>query len=182
MPGMMGGGGMGGGGMMGGSGAVGKYQVDEADRMRMAIVELAPKVLAEDKTPQTQSILKKLEQPISMNFPNETPLEDVLKYIKSATQGPNDSGVPIYVDPLGLKEVEKTLTSAVAINLEEVPLKMSFRLLLKQLGLAYCVRDGLIIVSSVRGVHQELMEAAAGTGWTVGGIPIPSQLGGGGFR
>ena len=46
-----------------------------------------------------RAVLAKLEQPVSMSFANETPLEDVLKYIKSATQGPNDTGIPIYIDP-----------------------------------------------------------------------------------
>ena len=36
-----------------------------------------------------------------MNFPNPTPLEDVLKYIQQATAGPNGEGIPIYVDPVG---------------------------------------------------------------------------------
>ena len=53
-----------------------------------------------------------------MSFPNETPLEDVLKYIKQATQDANYSGIPIYVDPLGLQEADKTLTSPVSIDLE----------------------------------------------------------------
>ena len=52
-----------------------------------------------DRDPKTTPILAKLDEPISMSFANETPLEDVLKYIKSATQGPNDTGIPIYVDP-----------------------------------------------------------------------------------
>jgi hypothetical protein len=35
------------------------------------------------------------------------------------------------------------------------------RLMLKQLGLAYCVRDGVLIISSVEGVREELAEAAS---------------------
>ncbi len=42
-----------------------------------------------------------------MSFPNETPLEDLLKYIKQATTGPNYSGIPRYVDPTGLQEAGK---------------------------------------------------------------------------
>ena len=53
-----------------------------------------------------------------------------------------------------------TPESTVVIDLEGVPLKTSLRLILKQLGLAYCVRDGVIIISSVRGVREELAEAA----------------------
>ena len=83
-----------------------------------------------------------------MSFANETPLEDVLKYIKSATQGPNDTGIPIYVDPVGLQEAEKTMTSPVTLDLEGVPLKTTLRLLLKQLGLTYTVKDGLLTITS----------------------------------
>jgi hypothetical protein len=31
--------------------------------------------------------------------------------------------------------------------------------MLKQLGLAYCVRDGVLIISSLEGIHNELIEA-----------------------
>ncbi len=101
-----------------------------------------------DRDPKTKSILAKLDEPISMTFANETPLEDVLKYIKSATQGPNDTGIPIYVDPVGLQEAEKTMTSPVTLDLEGVPLKTTLRLLLKQLGLTYTVKDGLLTITS----------------------------------
>ena len=47
-----------------------------------------------DRDPKTKQILEKLDEPISMSFANETPLEDVLKYIKQATQGANDYGHP----------------------------------------------------------------------------------------
>ena len=101
-----------------------------------------------DRDPKTKGIIAKLDEPISMNFANETPLEDVLKYIKSATQGPNDSGIPIYVDPVGLQEAEKTLTSPITLDLEGVPLKTTLRLMLKQLGLTYTVKDGLLTITS----------------------------------
>ena len=101
-----------------------------------------------DRDLKTKGILAKLEEPVSMSFPNETPLEDVLKYIRSATQGPNDAGIPIYVDPVGLQEVEKTLQSPIQLDLEGVPLKTTLRLLLKQLGLTYTVKDGLLMITS----------------------------------
>ena len=101
-----------------------------------------------DRDPKTKSILAKLNEPVSMNFKNETPLEDVLNYIKNATQGPNDSGIPIYVDPVGLQEAEKTMTSPVTLDLEGVPLKTTLRLLLKQLGLTFTVKDGMLTITS----------------------------------
>jgi hypothetical protein len=97
---------------------------------------------------RAHALLAKLEEPISMSFANETPLEDVLKYIKSATQGPDDTGLPIYVDPDGLQKAQKTMTSPVALDLEGVPLKTTLRLLLKQLGLSYSIKDGLLVITS----------------------------------
>ncbi len=98
--------------------------------------------------PKTKWIRQKLEEPVSMSFSNPTPLEDALKYIKSATQGPNDTGIPIYVDPVGLHEEKKTMTTPVTLDLEGVPLRITLRLLLKQLGLTYMVKDGLLQITS----------------------------------
>ena len=146
--------------MMGGMGwSVNPQKKENNNRLRLSIAGLAASVAEADESPKTKAILKKLDEPISMNFANETPLEDIIKYIKSATQGPTDTGIPIYVDPVGLKQADATLESAVTLDLEGVPLKTTLRLLLRQLNLAYCVKDGLLIISSVEGVFQELSEA-----------------------
>ena len=60
----------------------------------------------ETRIPRARPVLKKLEEPISMSFAEETPLEDVLKYIKQATTSKTYQGIPIYVDPKGLKEAD----------------------------------------------------------------------------
>jgi hypothetical protein len=97
---------------------------------------------------KSKAVLKRLEEPISMSFANPTPLEDVLKYVKSATQGPSDTGIPIYVDPQALEDSEKTITSEVTIDLEGVPLRITLHLLLKQLGLDYKVENGVLTIVS----------------------------------
>lgn len=155
------GGGGGGFGAGAGPGGGGFGLANDEYQRRLMIAEKAPRVAAEDPSPQTKEIMKKLETPIAMSFANETPFEDVLKYIKSATAGANDNGIPIYVDPVGLQDAEKTMTSPVILDLEGVPLKTTLRLMLKQLGLAYCVKDGLLIISTVKGIQQELEEAQA---------------------
>jgi hypothetical protein len=101
-------------------------------------------------------ILARLEEPVSMSFANETPLEDVLKYINAATTGPNDTGIQIYVDPVGLNEAEKTITSPVTLDVEGVPLRTTLRLMLNQLGLDYVVQDGLLKI----GVASTLSNSA----------------------
>jgi hypothetical protein len=94
------------------------------------------------------AILEKLDQPVPMKFAHETPFEDVLKYVKQATAGPDDHGIPIYVDPVALQQAEKTMTSPVTIDLEGVPLWTTLRLVLKQLGLGYTVEGGLLTIRS----------------------------------
>jgi hypothetical protein len=110
---------------------------------------------------KTQIMMKTLDQPLAMTFPNPTPLQDVLKYIKQALKDSHGNPIPIYIDPKGLEQAGFTLSSPVAIDLVGVPLKTSLRLILKQLDLAYCVRDGVLIISSVQGVREELAEAAS---------------------
>jgi hypothetical protein len=92
--------------------------------------------------------LAKLEEPIAMSFANGAPFEAVIKYIKSATTGPKHSGVAIYVDPVALKEVGKTMTSPVTLDVQGAPLRVTLGLLVKQLGLGYVVQDGLLKIGN----------------------------------
>ncbi len=100
-------------------------------------------------------IVAKLDEPISMSFNEETPLEDVLKYLRQATTSPTYSGIPIYVDPLDLLEADKTMTSTVRnMDLEGVPLSVTLGLLLKQLDLEYVVRDGMLKIGKASTVSS----------------------------
>ena len=107
------------------------------------------------RDPKTTRILAELDKPVSIPFAAETPLEDVIKYLKSATQSPGlEQGIPIYIDPVGLTEAEKTMASPITLNLEGVPLKRSLKLLLKQLELTYTVKDGLMTITSTTSKDQ----------------------------
>jgi RNA polymerase sigma factor (sigma-70 family) len=109
------------------------------------------------------AVLKTLDEPVAMQFVNETPLEDVLKYIKETTKSKGfPDGLPIYVDPVGLQEAEKTMTSPVQIDLNGVPLRRTLQLALRQLGLIYHVEDGMIYITSESSEH----------------IPLPPPMGG----
>ncbi len=88
--------------------------------------------------------------------------------------------MPIYLDPKGLDDADVKSESKVVIDLEGVPLKSTLRLILKQVRLAYCVRDGVIIISSVQGVREELAEAAReliGSGNEQIDIPLLHRMG-----
>jgi RNA polymerase sigma factor (sigma-70 family) len=127
--------------------------------LSLAIVSAATEFAICDKNPKSKQIHKKLDEPVSMSFNAETPLEDVLNYIKQATTTKTYGGIPIYVDPQGLAEADANMAGTVRLDLEGVPLKTTLRLLLKQLGLAYCVHDGLLFISSPHRVFEELRDA-----------------------
>ncbi len=161
MGGMGGGmGGMGGGmGGLGGGNRGGESPQGGSRQSRWSNAALGAELASRDTNPHSKAVSKKLEEPFAMSFSDETPLEDVLKYIRQATTTETYGGIPIYVDPKGLKDADVTLKSPVSFDLDGIPLKTSLRLILKQLGLAYCVRDGVLIISSVQGINDELREA-----------------------
>jgi hypothetical protein len=110
---------------------------------------------AADATPQTEKVLAKLEEPISMAFANRTSLNDVLTYIKQMTTAPPGiDGIPFFTDMRGLQDAGQSLTSTVSMDLDGVPLKTTLRLMLKQLGLAYVVKDGTVVISTDEGIWR----------------------------
>lgn len=89
-------------------------------------------------------ILKRLETILPIQFPDQAPLKDVLRYIQDATRDSRDECLPIQFDPEELKEVPSNVT----MDIDGVPLKTSLRLLLKQAGLTYTVKDGAVVITS----------------------------------
>ncbi|MEW4567161.1 hypothetical protein AB1L88_04775 [Tautonia sp. JC769] len=94
-----------------------------------------------------------LEEPLDLDFGEETPLSEVLEFVRDATVSPRfPEGVPIVVDELGLKMVERSLGSTTRLTLEGVPLKTTLRLLLDQIDLIYWLHpDGYLVVTADRG-------------------------------
>jgi hypothetical protein len=117
------------------------------DRILGALRPWFPPV-AKSLSGESARILEILDQPIPMQFTMETPLDDVLKYIQQATTTPTYPGIPIYVDPLGLQEAERSLNSTVQINLDRVPLHETLRLCLKQLDLGFGIKDGYLWITA----------------------------------
>ena len=106
---------------------------------------------------------EKLGKTINFSFALETPLEDVLRYIKKSTADDkaNQAGLSIYVDPIGLQEAEKTLTSPVTIDLEDVPVSLGLKLILRQLGMRYYVDPHGIVMIVSGGEEEQLSESPA---------------------
>ncbi len=94
---------------------------------------------------QTEKIFDTLDRTVEVRFPNETPLEEFLKFVQVQSQSPElPTGIPIYVDPVGLQEAEKTLQSPIILDVGSIPLRTSVKLALRQLGLVYRVKDGFM--------------------------------------
>ncbi len=101
--------------------------------------------------PKDAAIRAKLNEVINMNLPADTTLANLLKYVAESTQEEAAGlakGIPIYVDPQGLQDADKTMESTVSIRLDGIPLRVSLALALKQIGLRFRVEDGLLIVGS----------------------------------
>lgn len=110
-------------------------------------------------TLRTKAILVRLEEPIAMEFPKEVALEDVLDHIKrSARRGPNDPGIPIYIDPPALWRAGRTLSASVSMNEKAIPLKDALTRVLAPL--TYIVKDDVLIISDPWGIERERQEAA----------------------
>jgi hypothetical protein len=136
-------------------------------------------------SPRTKAILAKLDERVSMVFPNYTPLEKVLNYVKQATkEGPNDPGIPIYVDPVGLEQAEVPFFATVTINAKDVPLKVALAKVLEQHHLAYVVKDEFLLISSRDGIEKDLRErsvtvvlASPKTGAVLAALERPVPMG-----
>lgn len=91
-------------------------------------------------------ILKALDQPISFHFPTDVPLEEALRYVSTTAVMDDGRPLPIYVNPIALQEQDRTLQSPVSLVLEGVPLRTCLDCLVRQLGLSYEIKGGLIEV------------------------------------
>jgi hypothetical protein len=128
-------------------------EITEQRRERYQMVDLKPRSEA------TRRIDRALEKEVDMNYPeaSTTTLEDFLKFIKEQTTSDElRSGIPIYVDPIGLQEVSKSLSDKISIDLNGVRIRRGLKLVLDQLDLIYTVKDGLLSITSKESETQEL--------------------------
>jgi len=140
------------------AGGGGLFSGPDAAEARRKVAGLAAALAQADENPDSLQLNEALAKPVTLKTAEDSSLGGLLDQIKGLTTA--DGGkIPVYIDPIGLGEVDASLESPVSIDLEGAPLKVLLRLALKPLGLAYCVRDGVLIISSLEGVRQELKEA-----------------------
>jgi RNA polymerase sigma factor (sigma-70 family) len=134
----------GGGGFSGGGGIGGR--MDPGLRATLTLNQNP----ADEK--RNEAIRAILERPLVMNFPSDTPLGDVMKYIQDGTQDDKagfSRGLPIYLSPEGLDSADATMDSTVKIVLDGVPLRTTLRLVLRQLGLDYRIDGGIVMIADI---------------------------------
>ena len=160
-------------------------------------IETISNPVSQADDPQNRAILAALETSVAMPFSEPTPLEDILKYVRSATQSEAlPQGIPIYVEPepIGQEKGKEEpgdqpmMQRRVTMDLDGIRLKTTLRLALKQVGLGYIVKDGLVMVGEPNstGFAREL--GVGNFGFAATGVPgygeippriqVPQQEGG----
>jgi hypothetical protein len=104
---------------------------------------------------RTEGIVDALDQPIALTYADGAALDAVLKDIKMrTTKNPSlpkvPAGIPLYVDPIGLQEAERSLSSTVKrpSPADTLTLGEHLRRVLDPLGLGYQVQDGFLMITS----------------------------------
>jgi len=126
---------------------------------------------------RSQKIAAELSKFIDMPFKTETPLEDVINYVRGSTKSQTfPEGIPIYVDPVGLQESEKTMSSPVTFDVPQIPLRRSLKLILSQLELTYNVKGGLLTITSMHSDDVPFRPGMAGMGGGMGGMGLSLEM------
>ena len=107
---------------------------------------------------KNEQILRKLDERVDLKLPRVVDLEQLLKTIKRATTDANFPGIPIYVDPLGLQEVNVSMNTEVDVW-PNGSLGYMLRQMLHQIRLAYIVKDGFLMISSRAEITDHRLDA-----------------------
>jgi hypothetical protein len=108
-------------------------------------------VPARPMTLEATRVYLKLKERIPMEFPKETALGDVLKYIRSSTvdEATMPGGIPIYLDPVALNDADKSLNDKITIDMKGIPLATTLDLILHHLGMMYELRpEGFLFITN----------------------------------
>jgi RNA polymerase sigma factor (sigma-70 family) len=101
-----------------------------------------------DVEQKQQAVQQQLSLIIDADFRDGVTLEEFLKYIKQVTTKAKPPGLPIYVDPVGLQEAEKSMSSKLIIDLKQRPVSVVLRSALRSVGLAGRAKDGFYMIES----------------------------------
>jgi len=94
------------------------------------------------RSPMELEIERKLDDPIAPFDFQQTPLSDVIDFLRDAT------GINIVVDWPGLEMAGITTNTPVSLRLEGVRFRSALNLLVRQLGLTYTIRDDVLLITT----------------------------------
>jgi hypothetical protein len=103
--------------------------------------------------PQERALLTALNQPLSVDFKEET-FTSVLDYLQKK------AGLSIAVDRQALAEVMVTYDSLITLRLQKVSTRTVLKRLLADLNLAYYIKDGTIQVTSIARAREMVVARA----------------------
>jgi RNA polymerase sigma factor (sigma-70 family) len=116
----------------------------DADSLKPSSTDMKQRTEAE------QRILSRLEsQTATFDFV-EQPLSDVLQIIKEELNG------EVWIDRVALDEQGMTTDMPVSVQLEGLPLKSALRLMLRNHGLAFVVKDNVLVITTMSRAAQML--------------------------
>jgi general secretion pathway protein D len=94
------------------------------------------------RSPLELEIERKLDEPIAPFDFQQTPLAEVIDFLRDAT------GINIVVDWPGLEMAGITTNHPVTLRLERVRFRSALNLLIRQIGLTYSIRDDVLLIST----------------------------------
>ena len=104
------------------------------------------------RSPVAEGVVELLERPVPLTYKDGAPLEAFLKDLKACSNGQPKlpTGIPIYVDPIGLSESKQTMASPVRRPAPDrnLTLRAHLNLVLKPLGLGFTIRDRFLMITS----------------------------------
>ena len=106
--------------------------------------------------PITRQITAQLRKPVRLSLIEGRKLrfDEFLREVRILSADADQKSIPIYVDPIGLQDVNHTLATFVEVERDQVPIAEHLRRALGPLGMDYSVRDGLLTVTSAGSVDR----------------------------
>jgi hypothetical protein len=116
--------------------------------------------LARYRNPASEAIADLIDRPLALAYPDGASLAQFLKGIRLRSTGQPRlaTGIPIYVDPIGLSETEQTMASVVKKPPADRTLTLREHLtrVLKPLGLGFVIKDGFLMITSEESLDEEI--------------------------
>jgi hypothetical protein len=103
-----------------------------------------------DEEPESQAIVAQLNRPRAVRFDHKLPLKDAVERIKGLRRGNGDTAFEIFFGQQDSPEVQKAKGTPVLIDVENVPLRTTLRLLLAQAGMEFSIKKGISLSTKAR--------------------------------